>query len=339
MRKLYLLVIIVCFSNTNAKLINPPNINNIDQYTFIVAGHAYGSHFGKNIGLHPPFYNKLEYIRDSGCDFMIFVGDFIRGLTGQWNAVESQINKFKIYPYYVMGNSELYNKNSFDKFLEKYNSLYYSFDVKSEKYIILNSQKRSRSISIDQIEFLRDIIDGLGVENKNIFVFFHELLWNSNEKYKDVKSNRRSKYSNIINKSNYWEDVHPLLKKSKKNVYVIAGDLGGKPESQPAFYDKWENVTLLATGMGEIKDENYLKVNINLGSVNFELIPLNKKIKLNEINYYTVENMSKHSNPKDFLLLNKIARLLEAESFQLGVVVGVISVTLLIGVIGVVRKF
>ena len=28
-------------------------------YSFLVAGHAYGAHTGKNLGLHPPFLNKI----------------------------------------------------------------------------------------------------------------------------------------------------------------------------------------------------------------------------------------------------------------------------------------
>jgi len=338
MRNLCILVIILMFTNTNANSIIPPKIKNTDKYTFIVAGHAYGSHFGTNVGLHPQFVNKLEYIKNSGCDFMIFAGDFIRGLTGKWEVVESELKQFEIQPYFVMGNSELYNNNSIEKFINKYGNSFYSFDIKTERYIILNSQKSSRSITEDQIKFLKERVETLSDKNRNVFIFFHELLWNSNEIYKDVKSNRRSRYHNIIDKSNYWQRIHPILEKTKKPIYVIAGDLGGKPDSQPAFYDKWNNVTLIATGMGEIKDENYLKVNIHYGSINFELIPLNNKIKLNEINYYSVENMSKHYNPKDYLILLKIVRLVETESFKLGVFVGMIGISLLFGFIRLVRN-
>ena len=42
-------------------------------YSFIVAGHAYGSHSGKNIGLHPKFYNFLSnnYLRSQSTDFIV----------------------------------------------------------------------------------------------------------------------------------------------------------------------------------------------------------------------------------------------------------------------------
>jgi hypothetical protein len=94
----------------------------------------------------------------------------------------------------------------------------------------------------------------------------------------------------MVSYSNYWEEVHPLLTgQPEKNFYVIAGDVGGNPDAIAAFYDTWDNVTLLASGMGEVADENYLLVQVhNVDSIDTGLVPLNMDMSLPDITFYSV---------------------------------------------------
>jgi hypothetical protein len=124
----------------------------------------------------------------------------------------------------------------------------------------------------------------------NVFIFFHELIWNSLDKYIDVRSNSRSRYDQMVDHSNYWQEVHPLLHKHpEKNFYLIAGDVGGNEDAIAAFYDKWGNVTLIASGMGEVADENYLLVKVHSDdSLELELVPLNPELLLPDLEYFSV---------------------------------------------------
>ena len=48
-------------------------------YSFIVAGHAYGSHDGNNLGLHPLFLYRLNYgFFDNTTAFFVFTGDIVK---------------------------------------------------------------------------------------------------------------------------------------------------------------------------------------------------------------------------------------------------------------------
>ena len=121
------------------------------------------------------------------------------------------------------------------------------------------------------------------------FVFFHEVIWNSNEKYKLVRSNSRSRYDQIETISNFWYEVFPRLTAfPEKQFYLFAGDVGGNTEAIAAFYDRWENVTLLSSGMGEVFDENYLKAMVLPDTVTFELIALNDSVKMKPISWYNI---------------------------------------------------
>ena len=259
-------------------------------YAFIVAGHAYGSHDGGNLGLHPALLNRLNSGFDPNTAFMIFTGDIVNQSTSEsWQQVEDELTSYALPYYYVMGNHDA-NAVGWQVFENKFGGTFYTFRSQTELFIVLNSTEEQRSISSGQLEFLQTQIDLAGDTLQNIFIFFHEVLWNSNEKYLGVRSNSRSRYDQIVNYSNYWEEVHlKLLAKSEKNFYVITGDVGGNPDAIAAFYDKWDNIVLISSGMGEVFDENYLLVHVfSKDSVEFELVPLNSTLNLDEIEYYSV---------------------------------------------------
>lgn len=259
-------------------------------YSFIVAGHAYGSHNGTNIGLHPNLLNCLNIGYDTSAAFIVLTGDIVNNSTTEsWQQVEVELANYDLPAYYVMGNHDV-NDIGIQEFVKKFGNTYYAFHTQTELYIVLNSTEEERSISAKQIYFLEEQINLVDDTIQNIFIFFHEILWNSHEKYMEVKSNSRSRYNEMANYSNYWEDVHPILiENPDKKFFVIAGDVGGNPDAIAAFYDKCNNVTLIASGMGEVIDENYLLVHVyKKDSVGFELIPLNNELSLPEIEFFSV---------------------------------------------------
>jgi hypothetical protein len=260
------------------------------SYAFIVAGHAYGAHEGGNIGLHPAFLNSLDSGYDPGVAFFVFTGDIVNQSTPEsWEQVDNELAEYGLPAYYVMGNHDN-NDAGWQVFEDKFGGTYYSFYRQSEMFIVLNSPLQDRSISPAQIGFLNEKLSLAGDSIRNIFIFFHEVLWNSHEKYSGVMANSRSRYDQMVSYSNYWEEVHPLLTgQPEKNFYVIAGDVGGNPDAIAAFYDTWDNVTLLASGMGEVADENYLLVQVhNVDSIDTGLVPLNMDMSLPDITFYSV---------------------------------------------------
>ena len=259
------------------------------QYSFYVAGHAYGAHAGTNLGLHPPFLKKLKENKDSTLMGLFLTGDIVNySTTASWNQVDRELSELGINSFFVMGN---HDNNTIGKqvFINKHGGLYYYFVYSNELYIVLNSTESDRSISKTQLEFLDNIFANTDANWERAFIFFHEVIWNSNEKYKQVRSNSRSRYSQLVNISNFWTDVYPRLAAlPEKKFYLFSGDVGGNPDAIPAFYDRWENVTLLSSGMGEVADENFMKVNVFSDTVTFQLIPLNDAVELKPVTWYSV---------------------------------------------------
>jgi len=259
------------------------------SYSFLVAGHAYGAHSGTNIGLHPPFLQKLIENQDSSVMAVFLTGDIVNQSTNaSWNQVENELIELGLNSYYVMGNHDD-NSLGHAVFKKKHGGDYYSFVYKNELYIVLNSTESDRSISSTQLKFLDDVFANTDANWERAFIFFHEIIWNSNLKYRLVRSNSRSRYAQLVNISNFWNEVYPKLTSlPEKKFYLFAGDVGGNTDAIAASYDRWENVTVLSSGMGEVKDENYLKVAVLPDTVTFQLIPLNDVIEMHPINWYNI---------------------------------------------------
>ena len=259
-----------------------------NEYTILVAGHAYGAHAGTNIGLHPPLIKKLSEEKDS-VSALILTGDIVNtSTTASWQQVEKEITNLGLTAFYVMGN---HDNNATGKavFNAKHGGLYYSFKIQNDLYIVLNSTESDRSISPTQLQFLKNTLLNAGSDCHKVFIFFHEVIWNSHEKYRLVRSNSRSRYTQIKDVSNFWDQVFPdFTNYSDKEFYLFSGDVGGNPDAISAFYDKWRNVTLLSSGMGEVADENYLKVKIRPDTVLFELVALNDGVTMKTMEWYSV---------------------------------------------------
>jgi hypothetical protein len=258
-------------------------------YSIFVAGHAYGAHLGKNIGLHPPFLNKLKAIQDKDIMGLFLTGDIINNsTTASWAQVAAELSGIGLNAYYVMGNHDD-NSIGFDIFQKKHGGMYYYFTYQNELYIVLNSTESDRSISPTQLIFLDNILKNTDSNWKRAFIFFHEVIWNSNEKYRLVRSNSRSRFDQMVTVSNFWQDVYPRLTANhNKQFYLFAGDVGGNADAIAASYDQWANVTLISSGMGEVADENILKVNILPDTVTFQLIPLSSGVEMKPLTWYNI---------------------------------------------------
>jgi hypothetical protein len=258
-------------------------------YSILVAGHGYGAHLGKNIGLHPPFLEKLNAIKDTNVMGLFLTGDIVNySNTSSWKQVESELADMNFDSYYVMGNHDD-NTVGHAEFQKKFGSTYYYFVYKTDLFIVLNSTESDRSISPPQLEFLDQVLTNTDSNWKRVFVFFHEVIWNSIEKYQLVRSNSRSRYAQMVLVSNFWQEVFPRFEAlPDKKFYLFAGDVGGNPDAIAASYDRWENVTLLSSGMGEVPDENFMKVEILPDTVIFELVALNNNLAMNPITWYNV---------------------------------------------------
>lgn len=276
-----LLIFLIWESNLKAQL----------SYSFFVGGHAYGAHSGTNLGMHPPFLKKMAEELDPSVFAVFLTGDIINHSTSDsWSQVASELDELGIEAYYSMGNHDD-NDIGYQVFNEKYGKTYYSLTHGNGLFIVLNSTIGDRQISAEQLEFIQNCLNSADTQIRYVYLFFHEILWNSLEKYRDVLSNSRSRYDQMRYRSNYWTDVQPLLEACDKQVFVFTGDVGGNEDAIALFYDRWDKVTLISSGMGEVADENFLRVDVSEDSLSIIPIPLRDGIELQSIETYSIPAM------------------------------------------------
>ncbi|MGB5666048.1 MAG: metallophosphoesterase [Maribacter sp.] len=269
--KLRLIVIAFVF------LFSCSNPNGV-KHSFFVAGHTYGNPVkkGKEKGLYKPFKEKFEFINEQKrMEFGVLLGDVVWN-SNAWPEAQEDISKLKMPIYIARGNHD----GSLKSFEEKFGKSYKSFIRGEALYIILDPNLDNWNISDDQLVFL---INRLRIDSKkvkNVFVFFHQVIWWSRDKFSKPLPNS---FQNKANQPNFWTKIEPLLRQTGKPVYLFAGDVGAfSSESRKKkhiieyFYSKKDNITYISTGMGGGVRDNFVIVDVlNNGNVEFRLISLN----------------------------------------------------------------
>lgn len=295
--KFFVTLICVAFYSLNIQAQN-------DTLRFAIAGHGYGAHAGNNNGLHPPFLGALDRVPNRH-EFLILTGDIVRNsLPTSWDAVENELAVRNIPSYYVRGNHDR-NQPADTVFAAKHGGNYYHFSQDSVLFIALNSGQYNANVAPTEIDFLNNTLQSEAGNAKHILVMFHFLLWNGDIKYKDISSNLGSQYSYLNSTANYWSDIHPILNNYvNHNIYVVAGDLGGRSYSIPAYYENLGHIKLIASGMGEIDDENYLEWTITNNHMQIDVIPLDSTLttkSITEFEYFGTNRITEHNSQPNII--------------------------------------
>ena len=243
------------------------------SYSFFIAGHTYGTPGVDNDGLHPAFKNKFDLIQSDGhIDFGVLTGDIvITGTEQNWNEVDNDIIDLGLPVYFAAGNHDVTDRTLFES---RYGQTYYSFVHQSNLFIVLDPNIDGWNISGNQLDFLENVLNTEAQNVNNIFVFFHQLLWwEPDNIYQNVVLNSFSGRADTIN---FWNEIEPLFNELAKPVHMFAGDVGAYYTGSEFMYHQYENITLIASGMGGNVRDNFIIIDVHEdASVSFRLIALN----------------------------------------------------------------
>jgi len=271
------------------------------QYSFFVAGHTYGYPGVDNEGLHPPFVAKFPYIKSrSEIELGFLTGDIVKESTTQdWIEVDADIEALGLPVYFAVGNHDMKNRDFYES---RYGSTYHSFIQNEDLFIILDPNIDHWNISGDQLTFLQSTINENASKVHNIFVFFHQMLWWSNDnKYANLVSNS---YFDRADEINFWTEIEPIFHGITNHVVMFAGDVGATSVAIKAFYDTYDNITFIASGMGSLNGDNFVVVNVlEDKTLEYDLICLNGQ----DINCLgSLINHSLGSRSNDFAISSSI---------------------------------
>ena len=225
----------------------------VDQYTFFVAGHVYGVPEVDNEGVHPPFKAWFPQIEAGRPAFGVFTGDIvIKGTATNWDEIDNDLDELGVPVRFVVGNHDMTGRALF---VERYGPTYYVFEYQNDLFIVLDAELNDGDIVDVQLATLQEIAR----EDRwhNVFVFVHRPIWVTQDTPYFVLKDRFNNPTNYNFQDNFWEAVEPLLRALDAQVYVIAGDVG-VTWAMALFYEEYDNMHLIASGMGGSEEENFL---------------------------------------------------------------------------------
>ncbi len=247
------------------------------KQSFFVAGHAYGKPAPKGKKeLYPPFKEKFNFLNNNkNIEFGFLLGDVVR-YPSSWPNVLKELEELRM-PYYVARGNHDGPLNEFEKMFGK---SYKKFVQNNNLFIVLDPNLSEWNISREQLNFLKETLKKEGQEVDQIFIFMHQLIWWSKDKFSKPKPNWQQ---NRAENPNYWSTIEPILEDMKVPVYLFAGDVGAFSKEykkrdhiiEYAYFQE-KNITYVATGMGGGTRDNMVIVDVyDDNSVKLNLIHLN----------------------------------------------------------------
>lgn len=231
-----------------------------EAYSFFVAGHTYGKAGVNNVGLHPPFKAQFDAIKkNEAIELGFLVGDIVspHPKLQDWEEVDADIATLDIPVYFAVGNHDMENRPVYE---QRYGKTYYSFVHQADLFIVLDPNLDEWNITGEQLTFLKKLLKEKGKNVHNIYVFFHQVLWIERDtKYEGIQPNS---FDGRASKINFWSEIEPLFYQLNKPVFMFAGDLGAGSWARDFYYDHYDNITFMATGMGDGKGDNYVILNV-----------------------------------------------------------------------------
>ena len=244
----------------------------IKNYSFFVAGHTYGEPKVDNVGFHPPFKDKFNLINNNKLiELGILTGDIvITSSNKNWDEIDSDLELLNCPVFFAPGNHDVDIPGVYES---RYGKTYKSFIHNSDLFIILDPNIDNWNITGNQLLFLKNTLNENHSNVDNIFVFFHQMLWwEPDNIYRNVKMNSNAGRSDSIN---FWTQVEPLFRSLNNKTYMFSGDVGALNQSSAFMYHNYENITLIASGMGDGVRDNFIIIEVNDNKIHFNLIALN----------------------------------------------------------------
>ena len=243
------------------------------QYSFFVAGHTYGKPGVDNIGFHPPFRQKFDLIKnDSSIQFGVLTGDIVSAGTGKnWDEIDRDVEELGKVVHFTVGNHDMSDRQLYET---RYGSTYYSYSYDKDLFIVLDPNIDGWNISHEQLQFLKNELQKKSGDADHVFVLFHQVLWWApDNQFKNIDINS---LEGRAEKINFWDEVEPLFHSLSVPVYLFAGDVGAYATGDEFMYYHYDNITLIASGMGGEARDNFVIVDVyNDKTVSFRLIALN----------------------------------------------------------------
>ncbi len=285
------------------------------NFKFIVSGHFHGD--SKNISGFPAatLLGNLDEINSKDATFLMSLGDlFLSVKKDMKNYDRVLFSKLDMPLFNAVGNHDVEE----DNYKTKFGKTYFHFTVGENVMIVLDTELDNGDIEGAQLSMLKN---ALKTPAKNYFVFAHRPIWAEyHDELEDVFK------GNTSSGTNFGDDVYPLLKKAKGQVYMFGGSIGGEAPVS-FFYHKKGNVHYIANAIRNLPRDGMILVEVKDNEVSFKPFSLTGQ-SLKNLETYNLKYWNTHEVDDSFnwrLLPLYIFQMLQSWHFWVGVVLSLLG--------------
>ena len=277
--KKFLFCIIIIITTSSSTYSNEKKQQTVN-FRFFVMGHVH-AWFNSHI---KPVIN----VNKSKLDYIFYTGDVVVNSNKEnWLNISNYTDETGIETYIAPGNHDL-------TYADKSNNIsVYTYPLYEEHFgATYKSFRRGRNlflltdtITSKYLQKQKDLFNNelLNIKNiKNIFIFSHypQFIY-PDSKFSCFKDHVHFDKNSSKIKDNIWLYIKSKITSKNINIYYFSGDIGTKNHAgriqAPAIYDKTDNITILASGLGNPK-HSYFDVAVNNANVEIKMVAYEKNI-------------------------------------------------------------
>ena len=225
----------------------------------------------------------VDLLTVKGARFVVALGDLY------WKPTEPRLQEFRQWvqtnvhvPFFnAVGNHDVGGRGRADNYAANYAAafgpLWFDFALGSELFVFLDLENLNHELGKDQWSLFRRAMKRAADDDaiRNVFVFTHKLVWSYNNPEMPAVFSYRHPVRVEEDYDYFAKHMKPVLvsvAKQGKNVYLMAGDIGGSAAHLQMFYHRDEHLTYVATGMGYPSRDGFVEVSLKNGNVSMQAI-------------------------------------------------------------------
>ncbi|MEO8066896.1 MAG: metallophosphoesterase [Flavobacteriales bacterium] len=247
--------------------------DSLPTYKFLVSGHWYGAGTSRSGFPASTVLGNIERFNATGASFFLLTGDIFQNTkSDQARYAPSLYERLRIPLFNAVGNHDL--DGGFYPGL--FGSTHMQWDVRTDRFIILDTERDDSNISGDQLQMLETAAGDVEAGKvKRVFITSHRPIWSESGTYSSLfPGNTKS-----LTGSNYGADVLPLLQRMLKHaeVYWIAGSMGGAAPASILYETPEPGLHYVMSAVRDEARDAVLLAEVSADSVHWEAISLTGK--------------------------------------------------------------
>lgn len=222
-----------------------------DSESIYVIGHAYGSHDTFTTGMSKKVNALINQESETLNSTLVLTGDIVYENTiDSLSIVKKEIEEnFKDY-LIAPGNHDIQNNNNY------YTIFKDDLFLRSTENFILIAANFSTDNWLPDVKTQEKINKYIKEnESDNVFLFSHQLFWTNNIGNEILPNGTNLLKTSLEKNSTNW------LELNGKKLIIISGDFGAN--GQQSYCKKIEDVIFIADGIGDKKNDSYIKISFN----------------------------------------------------------------------------